>query len=142
MWQTRLSELKADYLRKNPRRIGGDPDNYFEKHYFALDTLVDEMQSKIEGVLRTHEMNFLESYRHHMRHITRELDKYKKAINEKEFMGRRDDKVVKLEENLKWFKEEALSLSKLNLKLKEENFVLKQQEIILREEKSIAEAAA
>ena len=31
-----------------------------------------------------------------MRHITRELDKYKKALNEKEFMGRRDDRVVKL----------------------------------------------
>ena len=80
----------------------------------------------MEAVLRTHEMNFLESYRNHMRHITRELDKYKKAINEKEFTGRRDDKVNKLEENMKWFKEEALSLSKLNLKLKEENFVLKQ----------------
>lgn len=105
----------------------GDTDKYFEKHYFELDTLVDDMQTKIENVLRTHEMNFLESYRNHMRHITRELDKYKKALNEKEFMSGRDDRVIKLQENLEWFKNEAISLSKANLKLKEENFVLKQQ---------------
>ena len=43
MWQNRLSELKAEYVRNNPRRTAGDPDKYFEKHYFELDTLVDEM---------------------------------------------------------------------------------------------------
>ena len=30
-------------------------------------------------------MGFVESYRCHMRKITRDLDKYKKALNEKEF---------------------------------------------------------
>ena len=70
-------------------------------------------------------MNYLESYRNHMRFIGRELEKYKKALNEKEFLNRRDDKVIKLQENLQWFKNEALAQSKVNMKLKEEVFVLK-----------------
>ena len=123
-------------------RVTGDTDKYFQKHYFELDSLVDEMQGKIDKVLRKHEMNFLESYRTHMRHITRELDKYKKALNEKEYSSRRDDRVIKLQENLEWFKNEALQLSKANMKLKEENFVLKQQQMMLQEEKAIAQATA
>ena len=73
-----------------------DSDRYFQKYYFELDTLVDEMQDKVGYMMRKHEMNFLESYSNHMRHINREMDKYKKALNEKEFLGRRDDRIVKL----------------------------------------------
>ena len=54
------------------------------------------MHSKVNKVIASQNMSFLDSYRNHMRQITRDLDIYKKAINEKEFMNRREDKVVKL----------------------------------------------
>lgn len=104
MWNDKLQKVEADLDRKNPHRVSTAEDRYFQKYYFELDALCDEMQDKVGYVLRKHEMNFLESYRNHMRHITRELDKYKKAINEKEFIGRRDDKLVKIQKSAEWFK--------------------------------------
>ena len=91
-----------------------------------MDGLVDNMSKRVGDVIMKHEMHFLESYRSHMRQITRDLDKYKRALNEKEFMFRRDDRMVKLQNNVDWFKREALTLSKTNLDLKEEVFLLKQ----------------
>lgn len=60
-----------------------------------------------------------------MRKIQRDLEKYKKALNEKEGNHRRDDKTLKMQENIEWFKKEALELSKANFKLKEEILLLK-----------------
>ena len=77
-----------------------------------------------------------------MRHINRDLEKYKKALNEKDFENRKDDKVQKLQEQIQWFKNEALTQSKINMKLKEENFVLKQEKLMVIEERNFAEATA
>ena len=100
------------------------------------------MEQKLDIVLRSHEMNFLESYRNHMRHIKRDLEKYKKALNEKDFENRKDDKVQKLQDQIQWFKNEALAQSKLCFKLKEEKFVLEQEKMMIIEERKIAEATA
>ena len=54
------------------------------------------MQTNLDEVIRKHEMSFVGSYRAHMRKVARDLDKYKKALSEKEFMHRRDDRIVKL----------------------------------------------
>ena len=36
------------------------------------------MQEDLDGVIRKHEMNFVDSYRNHMRKISRDMDKFKK----------------------------------------------------------------
>ena len=69
------------------------------------------MQEDLDGVIRKHEMNFVDSYRNHMRKISREMDKFKKQLNEKEFMHKRNGRIIKLEQNVEWFKKEALDLS-------------------------------
>ena len=97
MWDQKLAEIKAEQIKQNPTRVAtAEIDKEFHKYYFQLDNLVGEVTQKMDGVIRQHEMNFVESYRNHMRRITKELDKYKKALNEKEFMGRRDERVVRL----------------------------------------------
>lgn len=93
LWDDHIDQIKADYFRKNPHKVAPESDQYFQKHYFALDNMVENMEQKLDIVLRSHEMNFLESYRNHMRHIKRDLEKYKKALNEKDFENRKDDKV-------------------------------------------------
>jgi len=100
------------------------------------------MHAKVHKIITNQEMSFLEGSENHMLHINRELTKYKKKIDEKEFENRRDEKIVSLQNNLEWFKKEALSLHAINLKHKEEIFLLKQQNILLAEEKSIAEQTA
>ena len=52
------------------------------------------MKENLDSEIRKHEMSFVESYKNHMRKISRDMDKYKKAINEKEFTHRRDDRIV------------------------------------------------
>ena len=69
------------------------------------------MQEDLDGVIRKHEMNFVDSYKNHMRKISREMDKFKKQLNEKEFMHKRNGRIIKLEQNVEWFKNEALDLS-------------------------------
>ena len=142
LWDEQIEQIRDASQKANPLGIPKTLDKYYHKYYFQLDSLVDDMQSRVQGVIRQHEMNFLESYRNHMRHIQRDLDKYKKALNEKEFMNRRDEKIVKLQTNVEWFKKEALALSKANLKLKEENFLLKQRNMLVEAEKVIAEQTA
>lgn len=83
------------------------------------------MHAKVHNIITNQEMSFLEGYKNHMLHINRELTKYKKKIDEKEFENRRDEKIVSLQNNLEWFKKEALSLHTINLKHKEEIFLLK-----------------
>ena len=83
------------------------------------------MHAKVHNIITNQEMSFLEGYKNHMLHINRELTKYKKKIDEKEFENRRDEKIVSLQNNLEWFKKEALSLHAINLKHKEEIFLLK-----------------
>ena len=140
MWDEKLERINSALAKT--RRPHDSNDLEFQKYYFQIDGLVDTMQENLDGVLRKHEMGYVETYRNHMRRVTRDLDKYKKALNEKEFDKRRDDRVVKLQGNVEWFKNEALELSKANLKLKEEILLLKQKCMILDEEKQIAENTA
>ena len=62
------------------------------------------MQEDLDGVIRKQEMNFVDSYKNHMRKISRDMDKFKKQLNEKEFMHKRNGRIIKLEQNVEWFK--------------------------------------
>ena len=142
LWEEKLEEIDAEQRRKHPGRIIDHDAQEYQKYYFELDGLVEDMHAKVHNIITNQEMSFLEGYKNHMLHINRELTKYKKKIDEKEFENRRDEKIVSLQNNLEWFKKEALSLHAINLKHKEEIFLLKQQNILLAEEKSIAEQTA
>jgi hypothetical protein len=61
-----------------------------------LHECIDGMKSMVQDVMAKHEMDFLTSYKSHMFHVKNELDKYKKELNEKEFMSRRENRMVKL----------------------------------------------
>ena len=62
-----------------------------------LDECIDNMRTSMQDVMAKHEMDFLTSYKSHMYRVTKELEKYKKALNEKEFLSRREDRLVKLQ---------------------------------------------
>ena len=76
------------------------------------------MTAQMRDTMAKHEMDFLLSYKGHMHRVTKELERYKKALNEKEFMSRREHRLVKLQGQVEWFKGEALELSKRNMQLK------------------------
>jgi len=74
--------MDSEFRRKNPGRII-DHDKEYQKYYFELDNLVENMHAKVQNVITKHEMSFLEGYKNHMLQISRELTKYKKKIDEK-----------------------------------------------------------
>lgn len=43
LWKDKLNQLQQEFQKRHPQRRTTDPDVYFEKHYFELDTLVDDM---------------------------------------------------------------------------------------------------
>ena len=81
-----------------------ESDKDFQSYYFELDDLVDTVQKNMDTIIKTHEMSFVSSYRDHMHKVTKDLHKFKKALNEKECNNKRDEKVTKLSDNVTWFK--------------------------------------
>lgn len=141
LWQQKIDEINKAAQKANPHHLTTEHDREFQRYYFELDGMVDTVQRDMDNVIRKHEMNFIDSYRNHMRKVQRDLDKYKKALNEKEFMAKRNGRIIRLEQNVEWFKKEALDLSNINFKLKEKNLLLKQRNMLLEQEKKVAETA-
>ena len=61
-----------------------------------LDECIDNMQTSMQDVMARHEMDFLTSYKSHMYRVEKELEKYKKALSDKEFDKAREDSSVKM----------------------------------------------
>ena len=70
-----------------------------------------------------------------MLRIQKELESLKKKCNEKEFLYKRDEKIVSLEKQLEWFRSEAVNLSKINKELRNETESWKLKTEQLKEER-------
>lgn len=75
--------------------------------------MVENLDFKIGDVIARQEMDFLASYQAHMRKIAQELEVYKRKTNENEFLIRKDDKVLKLQNQVDWFRKEAMDLAEM-----------------------------
>ena len=62
----------------------------YKEYFFDLETLIGEIHGKMNLVIATNEQTFLESYRGHMKTVVKDLDAFKRKLNEKEFLMRRD----------------------------------------------------
>ncbi|KRX08053.1 hypothetical protein PPERSA_06231 [Pseudocohnilembus persalinus] len=83
-----------------------------------LNDLVNQLETKIDGVIEKHEGEFLIAYKNHMQKIRRELLEMKRKTDEQERNFQAKDRISGLEKQLAWFREEA---SKLYNKLESKN---------------------
>lgn len=83
--------------------------------YRDLNKAIDDMDKKVEHVIKKHEAEFLYAYRNHIAKIKKELAEIKHKSEEQEKMFSSNDRIQYLEKEMVIFREEALKLySKLD----------------------------
>jgi septation ring formation regulator EzrA len=78
--------------------------------YRELNRTIDEMDQKVEYVIKKHEAEFLYAYRSHIGKIKKELADIKHKSEEQERMFSSNDRIQYLEKEMIIFREEALKL--------------------------------
>jgi protein associated with RNAse G/E len=80
--------------------------------------LLADYDKKIIKVVEKHEHDFLHAYKTHMSKVERELQQLKAKADEQELRLKNDERIVKLDKSLQWFRSEVDRL----VKMKEDNF--------------------
>jgi len=71
------------------------------------------LDQKVGNVVRKHEADFLNVYRGHMFNVQKEMRMLKEKASEEENKRRRDEELVKMEQERDWFRNEAVRLDKI-----------------------------
>ena len=117
--------------------------NIYEAHE-KLNDLIQNLEEKVKKSLERQENEFFFAYRSHMSRVQIDLRELKKQIEENEKLNKIKEAEKETEKELKWFKNEAETLSKkLTDKNKEckrlkENYLMLQSEKLFIENKLIA----
>ena len=108
--------------------------------YGQLNGCIDNLEVKINEVKEKHQADFLIAYKNHMSKIKRELQELKQKSEDQERMMQQNDRLINMEKQLNWFREESIKLySKLELKNKE-NYELNFKIYELEKEKTFLES--
>ena len=86
--------------------------------YGNCQTLLNDYDKKLLKVVEKHEHDFLHAYKTHMSKVERELVSLKAKAAEQELRLANDERILKLQKNLNWFRDEVERL----VKMKEDNF--------------------
>lgn len=73
-----------------------------------LDELIVFLDEKMDNVLEKREKEFLSAYQAHMIKVQKELLYLKRKANEKELKLQQDDKILSLEQQLAFIREETM----------------------------------
>jgi hypothetical protein len=95
-----------------------------------LDSAIDSIDVQFKRALSTHEQEFLQAYKNNMMKVQKELAFLKEKSKEANSKISNDDNIKQLQKDIKWFKGEAFSLSKIVDKQKND---LEKQRNIARE---------
>lgn len=80
--------------------------------------LLGDYDKKLIKVVEKHEYDFLNAYKTHMSKVERELVSLKQKAADQETRLAKDERILKLQEGLGWFKDEVDRLTKM----REDNF--------------------
>ena len=96
----------------------GTRKSSYETNSKRIQDLTDKMNQmitffdeKMDTVLEKREKEFLSAYKAHMTDVQLELLQLKRKANEKELKLQQDDKILQLEQELAWIREETMKLS-------------------------------
>lgn len=89
-----------------------DPDclKYARQNFHELQSLLNNVQSKLSQVSAQVDMEFLSSYRVHILSVQSELKRLKHEVTKGEQALNSDSQVSKLENEVKWFTDECSRL--------------------------------
>ena len=144
-----MSDFKQD-LRKRPdgqfasqdeeqiQIIEGKVNNILKINAY-LRKLISEYDMKLQKVIVRHEDDFLSAYKTHMSKVEKQLQLLKDKAKEQENKLNNDERIIRMEKQLLWYKDEFQNL--LDLKDKNDNEIDRITSFIdnLKEEKSYKE---
>ncbi|CAD8180004.1 unnamed protein product [Paramecium octaurelia] len=84
-----------------------------ERDYNKLQDIIDNLQAKVDKIIKSQEDDFMIAYKEQMAEIQKELKAMKRKIDEETLRQNSDEKKRILEEERDYFREEALRLDKL-----------------------------
>lgn len=78
--------------------------------------MIDDYDSKLHNVIKRHEDDFLSAYRTHMTKVEKQLQLLKDKAIEQENALNNDERVVRMEKKLDWYRNEHLCLEDMQEK--------------------------
>ncbi|CAD8086027.1 unnamed protein product [Paramecium sonneborni] len=84
-----------------------------ERDYNKLQDIIDNLQGKVDKIIKSQEDDFMIAYKEQMTEVQKELKAMKRKIDEEALRQKADEKKRILEEERDYFREEALRLDKL-----------------------------
>lgn len=85
-----------------------------------LDRVVNNLNRDIEHRMDMADLEVSTAYRKHVKKVGEELKELRDRTDKAEWIVKRDEEVVKLKSQMRWFSQEALLLSEKNCKLEKE----------------------
>lgn len=107
--------------------------------FVFLKQLISDYDKKLLNVISRHEDDFLAAYKTHMSKVEKQLLMLKDKAKEQEDRLNNDERIVKMEKQLGWYKGEFESLLKLKDKNSNENDRIGGNIENLKEEKKFKE---
>ncbi|CAD8074014.1 unnamed protein product [Paramecium sonneborni] len=107
--QTQFMNQKKKVFLEDNIKYGKEIDRDYNK----LQDILDNLQGKIDKIIKSQEDDFMIAYREQMTEVQKELKNMKRKIDEEALRQKADEKKRILEEERDYFKEEALRLDKL-----------------------------
>ncbi|GMI16206.1 hypothetical protein TrLO_g12949 [Triparma laevis f. longispina] len=104
--------------------------------YNKLNEVVDQLGSKVSGVLAKQENEFLGAYRAHMYNVQRDLQSLRAEVVEKENALTNNEQMQKLEEECEWYRKESLRLDGLLGQSKKNEVYIKEKMAILEDDRN------
>ncbi|CAD8177275.1 unnamed protein product [Paramecium pentaurelia] len=107
--QTQFTTQKKKVFLEDNLKYGKE----IERDYNKLQDIIDNLQGKVDKIIKSQEDDFMIAYKEQMTEIQKELKAMKRKIDEEALRQKADEKKRILEEERDYFREEALRLDKL-----------------------------
>ena len=65
--------------------------------------MIVNLNERVEATMEKQGLDFLAAYRHHMHHVQKDLEAFKKKMTEQEYLMKRSDRIAALEKELEWY---------------------------------------
>eukprot|EP00347_Sterkiella_histriomuscorum_P015923 403355172 len=131
-------QLGADATELEFQNIDQNIDKLLGIHG-QLTTLLSDYDKKLIQVLARHEHDFLAAYKTHMTKVEKELQYLKSKAKDQERRLAQDERILRLEKQLKWFQDEMARLQKKQEENYNEIDMLSNKQQTMKDEKKFME---
>lgn len=102
----------SDAQKRQVVKIEDGIDNIMGEHAY-LRVLIDDYDDKLHNVIKRHENDFLSAYRTHMTKVMKQLQLLKDKAIDQENKLNNDERIVRMEKNLEWYRHELSTLAEV-----------------------------